>query len=159
MQITVRKKYSDTNKLASQPWHSKLEEVKEYFNRTSRADITSTEGFKNILANDGASAQYAKLVAGLVDDEDMQRTVESTILHSINDVKNPLAVPRSTEATDGLANNGAYSALARMNSWLIVGYAARSKCLELYHTISSDEPNISFTYDIDYVMYGNDKKK
>lgn len=159
MQITVRKKYSDTNKLASQPWHSKLEEVKEYFNRTSRADITSTEGFKSILANDGASAQYAKLVAGLVDDEDMQRTVESTILHSINDVKNPLAVPRSTEATDGIANNGAYSALARMNSWLIVGYAARSKCLELYHTISSDEPNISFTYDIDYVMYGNDKKK
>ncbi len=160
MNVTITKKYTDTNKLAAQPWHSTLDEVQTYFQRNMRADITSESGFNTILNNEGAMSTYAKLVAGLVDnDPDAQKTVESVISNSCNDVANPLAVPRSIEASDALANNANYNALARMNAWLIVGYTARSKCLELYHTISSDEPNLSFTYNIDYVVRGNDKKK
>lgn len=160
MQVTVTKQYEDKTALQAQPWHAKLDEVKNYFQANGRADITSESGFSTILGNEGAMKKYCGLVADLIQDNpDARQAVESVIAHSCGDVLNPNRVPRSLEATDAMANNANYNALARMNSWLIVGYTARAKCLELFHTINSDEPNMSFTYNIDYIMKGNDKKK
>lgn len=160
MEIISQKKYRDPHGLTAQPWHQKLEEVNDYFKRTARADITTESGFNTILSNESLNDKYCELVSGLVSgDPDMKDTVNKIIKHSCEDVRNPLAVPMSTEGADAMANNANYNALARMNSWLIVGYASRSKCLELYHTISSDDPTVSFKYNLDYVVKGNDSKK
>lgn len=159
MEILTTKKYDTA--LAHQGWHDKLDEVRAYFQGRARgADCTTESGFSQILSNEQWANDYSELVASLCSsDEKMKNVVKSISRHSIENVRNPLAVPRSTEATDGLANNANYSSLARLNSWVITGYVAKSKCLDLYHTITSDDPTVSYKYNIDYIMKGNDPKR
>lgn len=161
MQVITSKTYKQ--ELAAQPWHSKLEEVRSYFQTHAHSDITTESGFNTIMSSESLRDKYNDMVASLCgDDESTRETIKSITRHSCEDVRNPIAAmshQTSSEATDAMANNANYNALARMNSWLIVGYAARSKCLELYHTISSDDPTVSFKYNIDYIMRGNDPTK
>jgi hypothetical protein len=155
MEIVRSEKYRDSFK--PQPWHSKLEEAKSFFESRYHQDITSERGFESVMATEGWRDQYNDYVASLVTDEATRDIIKKVTRHSMEDVRNPLAV--STEATDTLANNANYSALAKLNSWIIVGYTARSKCLELYHTFSSDDPTVSFKYNISYIKKANDPEE
>jgi hypothetical protein len=153
MEIVRSEKYRDS--LKPQPWHKTLEEAKTYFENKYHQDITSQEGFNSVMSTEAWRGQYDEYVSSLVnDDENVRHMIKNTSRHSMEDVRNPFAI--STEATDALANNSNYSALAKLNSWIIVGYTARSKCLELYHTFTSDQPTISFKYNISYIKKGTD---
>jgi hypothetical protein len=156
MTIVKNEKYRDT--LQPQPWHSKLEEAKIFFESRYHQDITSQEGFNAVMSHEGWRDQYNEMsISALVNDERMCKVLQDVSRHSMEDVKNPFAI--STEATDTLANNANYSALAKLNSWIIVGYTARSKCLELYNTFSSDDPTVSFKYNISYIKRANDPEE
>jgi hypothetical protein len=156
MEILRSEKYRDS--LKPQTWHSKLEEAKTFFENRFHQDITSQDGFNAIMSNEGWRDQYNDMcISSLVNDEHMNKLLRDVSRHSMEDVKNPFAI--STEATDTLANNANYSALAKLNSWIIVGYTARSKCLELYHTFSSDEPTVSFKYNISFIKKANDPEE
>jgi hypothetical protein len=156
MQIVRTEEYRDS--LRPQPWHAKLDEAKSYFENRYHQDITSQEGFNSVMSSEGWRDQYNDFVGSLVgDDEKYRESIKRISRHSMEDVRNPFAI--STEATDTLANNANYSALAKLNSWIIVGYTARSKCLELYHTFSHDNPTVSFRYNISYIKKGNDPEE
>jgi hypothetical protein len=156
MQIVRTENYRDT--LRPQPWHQKLEETKALFESRYHQDITSKEGFDAVMAVEGWRDQYNDSVASLVTgDNGMSELVKKIGRHSMEDVRNPFVI--SSEATDSLANNANYSALAKLNSWIIVGYTARSKCLELYRTVSTDDPTLSFKYNISYIKKGTDPEE
>ena len=156
--MKIVKEESYKRELTPQPWHAKLEEASAFFANRNHMDITSEEGFKSVMATDNCRKAYTDYVASLVTDDAEQRDMISRLsLHSMEDARNPLAASR--EATDSLANNANYSSLAKLNSWVIVGYTARSKCLELFHTFSSDDPTVSFKYNVSYLMQGNGTKK
>jgi hypothetical protein len=155
MEIIRSEKYRDS--LRPQPWHTKLEETKTFFEGRFHQDITSKEGFDAIMASENWRDLYNSQVASLVNDEYMNKIIRDVSRHSMEDVRNPFAI--STEASDTLANNANYSALSKLNSWIIVGYTARSKCLELYNTISSDDPTVSFKYNISFIKKANDPEE
>jgi hypothetical protein len=155
MEIVRSETYRDSYK--PQPWHNKLEETKVWFENRYHQDITSQEGFNSVMSTEGWRDQYNDYVSSLVGDEAMHDTIKKVSRHSMEDVRNPFVISR--EATDSLANNANYSALAKLNSWIIVGYTARSKCLELYNTVSTDDPTLSFKYNISYIKNGTDPKE
>ncbi|MDR2409341.1 MAG: hypothetical protein LBE13_14675, partial [Bacteroidales bacterium] len=152
MEILRTERYKDSYK--PQPWHAKLDEVKTYFENRYHQDITTESGFNAVMATEGLKDMYNDMVASLVtDNEHVNKLIKNVSSHTMADVRNPLTI--STEATDSLANNANYSALAKLNSWVIVGYTARSKCLELYYPYNTDQPTISFKYNISYLKEGN----
>jgi hypothetical protein len=156
MEIVRTENYKTNYK--PQPWHEKLEEVKTLFENRYHQDITTESGFNAVMATEGWRDIYNSQVASLANGDDyVSGLIKNISSHTMNDVRNPLAV--SSEATDSLANNANYSALAKLNSWIIVGYTARSKCLELYHPFNSDQPTISFRYNISFLKNGNDPEE
>ena len=162
MKIVSERQYRDETSLKPQSWHETLHEVQNFFNERMHQDITTESGFEAVMGNENTFDQYNDMVSSLCGTDDRTRGVmQSIIRHSAEDVKNPFAVPNrmSTEASDGLANNANYSSLAKLNSWVVIGYTARSKCMELFHTFSSDDPTMSFKYNIDYLVKGSENKK
>ena len=142
------------SQLQSAPWHDKLAETMTMFQNMNHVDITSKEGFDAIMASEGMRDRYLDMVASLASsDKEAQNTIRDVARHSMEDVRSGFT---SSEAADAMANNANYNTLAKLNSWVIVGYTARSKCLELYHTFSSDDPTVSFKYTLDYLVKGND---
>ena len=142
------------SQLQSAPWHDKLAETMTMFQNMNHIDITSKEGFDAIMASEGLRDRYLDMVASLAsNDKEAQNTIKDVARHSMEDVRSGFT---SSEAADAMANNANYNTLAKLNSWVIVGYTARSKCLELYHTFSSDDPTVSFKYTLDYLVKGND---
>lgn len=142
------------SQLQSAPWHDKLAETMTMFQNMNHIDITSKEGFDAIMASEGLRDRYLDMVASLASsDKEAQNTIKDVARHSMEDVRSGFT---SSEAADAMANNANYNTLAKLNSWVIVGYTARSKCLELYHTFSSDDPTVSFKYTLDYLVKGND---
>lgn len=135
------------------PWHDKLQETMTMFQNMNHINITSKEGFDAIMSSEANRDRYIDMVASLVgNDENTKDIIKNVARHSMEDVKSGF----STEAADAMANNATYSTLAKLNTWVIVGYTARSKCLEMYHTFSSDDPTVSFKYNLDYIVKGND---
>jgi hypothetical protein len=123
------------------------------FQNMNHVNITSKEGFDAIMSSEANRDRYIDMVASLVgNDENTKNIIKDVARHTMEDVKSGF----STEAADAMANNAAYSTLAKLNTWVIVGYTARSKCLEMYHTFSSDDPTVSFKYNLDYIVKGND---
>jgi hypothetical protein len=117
----------------------------------NHVNITSKEGFDAIMSSEANRDRYIDMVASLVgNDENTKNIIKDVARHTMEDVKSGF----STEAADAMANNAAYSTLAKLNTWVIVGYTARSKCLEMYHTFSSDDPTVSFKYNLDYIVKG-----
>jgi hypothetical protein len=155
MEIVRTETYRDS--LKPQPWHQKLEETKAFFEARYHQDITSDRGFESVMATEGWRDLYNEYVGSLITDDRMKNVFNDVARHTMDDVRNPLVISR--EATDSLANNANYSALARLNSWIIVGYTARSKCLELYHTITDSQPTVSFKYNISFIKKGNDPEE
>lgn len=142
------------SQVAHAPWHDKLEETTSMFKNMNHIDITSKEGFDAVLSSEGLRDRYLEMVSSLVsDDANTRDTIKNVARHSMEDARSGFM---STEAADSMANNANYSTLAKLNSWVVVGYTARSKCLELYHTFSSDDPTVSFKYTLDYLVKGND---
>jgi hypothetical protein len=155
MEILRSETYRDT--LKPQPWHQKLEETKAFFEARYHQDITSDRGFESVMATEGWRDQYNDYVGSLIGDERMHNVFKKVSRHTMDDVRNPLVISR--EATDSLASNANYSALAKLNSWIIVGYTARSKALELYHTVDADGPTVSYKYNISYIKKGTDPEE
>lgn len=155
MKIIHSQKYDKT--LAAASWHDKLDEARTMFMNQQHADITSEHGFDAIMASEAAADQYNDLVASLVGtDEQTRKIVKDVARHTMKDVRENY---RSSEGADAMANNANYNQLAKLNSWVIVGYTARSKALELYHTFTSDDPTVSFEYTLNYVVNGSDTKQ
>lgn len=155
MKIIHEEQYRKT--LSSESWHDKLEEAAVTFKNAAHADITSELGFNSIMSSEALGENYTDMVASLAkSDETTYNNLKSVMRHSMNDARTGV---RSGEAADAMANNANYNALAKLNSWVIVGYTARSKALELYHTITSDDPTVSYKYTIDYTVRGSDTKK
>lgn len=152
MKIIHETKYK--SQLQSAPWHDKLDETMNLFKNMNHIDITSKEGFDAIMASEGMRDRYIDMVSSLASsDKDTQDTIKTVARHSMEDVRQGFT---STEGADAMGNNANYNTLAKLNSWVIVGYTARSKCLEMYHTFSSDDPTVSFKYTLDYIVKGND---
>ena len=157
MKVIHAQKYEKT--LAAAGWHDKLEETMVLFNNRNHADITSEEGIKAIMASEANREQYNDMVASLVtNDEQTRDLVKDVARHTMNDLRNHVPV-RSGEAADALANNANYNSLAKLNSWVIVGYTARSKAMEMFHTFTSDDPTVEFEYTLNYTVKGNDTKQ
>lgn len=152
MKVIHETKYK--SQLQAAPWHDKLAETMTLFQNMNHVDITSKEGFEAIMASEGLRDRYLDMVSSLADtDKETQKTIQDVARHSLDDVRNGVL---GQEAADAMGNNANYNTLAKLNSWVIVGYTARSKCLELYHTFSSDDPTVSFKYTLDYIVKGND---
>lgn len=155
MKIIHSQKYEKTMNASS--WHDKLDEARTLFMNQAHADITSELGFNAIMASEANRDQYNDLVASLVGtDEETRSIVKDVARHSMDDVRTGF---RAHEGADAMANNANYNQLAKLNSWVIVGYTARSKALELYHTFTSDDPTVSFEYTLNYVVHGSDTKQ
>lgn len=155
MKIIHSQKYDKT--LAAAGWHDKLEEARTMFMNQAHADITSEHGFSAIMASESSRDQYNDLVASLVGtDEHTRDIVKDVARHSMDDVRTGY---RGSEGSDAMANNANYNQLAKLNSWVIVGYTARSKALELFHNFTSDDPTVSFEYTLNYVVHGSDTKQ
>lgn len=155
MKIIHEEQYRKT--LSNESWHDKLEEAAVTFKNAAHADITSELGFNSIMSSEALGENYTDMVASLAkSDETTYNNLKSVMRHSMHDARTGV---RSGEAADAMANNANYNALAKLNSWVIVGYTARSKALELYHTITSDDPTVSYKYTIDYTVRGSDTKK
>lgn len=152
MKIVHEENYAKT--LSSASWHDKLQEASVTFNNLAHADITSQEGFSAVMSSEAMRDNYIDMVTSLVsNDETTRNNLKSVARHTMDDVRSGY---RSNEAADAMANNANYNALAKLNSWVIVGYTARSKALEMFHTFSSDDPTISFKYTLDYLVNGSD---
>lgn len=155
MKIIHSQRYEKT--AAPAAWHDKLEEAHNLFMNQAHADITSEEGFKALMASESNRDQYNDLVASLVsDNEETRNIVRDVARHSADDVRKGV---RSGEGADAMANNANYNQLAKLNAWTIVGYTARSKALELFHTFTSDDPTVSFEYTLNYIVHGSDTKQ
>lgn len=155
MKIIHSKQYEKT--LTPAGWHDKLDEAMVTFNSRNHADITSEDGFKAIMSNESSREQYNDLVSSLVEnDEQTRQLVKDVARHTMKDVRDNF---RSHEAADALANNANYNSLAKLNSWVIVGYTARSKAMEMFHTFTSDDPTVEFEYTLNYTVKGNDTKQ
>lgn len=137
----------------AQPWVDTLRDAVTTFQSRAHVDITGSKGFESILASEANSEAYLDMVSSLVGtDKEMQDVVKSVAKHSMEDVRTGF----SAEAADAFGNNANYSSLAKLNSWVIVGYTARSKALELFHTFTSDDPTVSFKFNLDYLVKGDD---
>ena len=154
MKVIHEEKYTKT--LSPETWHDKLEEAAVTFKNAAHADITSEIGFNSVLSSESLAENYTDMVASLANgDERTTENLKTVIKHSMAESRGI----RSVEAADGMANNANYNALAKLNSWVIVGYTARSKALELFHTFTSDDPTVSFKYTLDYSVRGSDTKR
>lgn len=155
MKIINTKRYD--KQMSHSAWHDKLEEARTTFMNTAHADITSELGFSAIMASEANRDMYNDLVASLVsNDESARENVANIARHSMDDARTGF---RTNEGADAMANNANYNQLAKLNSWVIVGYTARSKALELFHTFTSDDPTVSFEYTLNYVVHGSDTKR
>lgn len=158
MQIVTQQKYK--GKLEHEPWHDTLGEVMNSFKMSRHADITAESGFANILASDEASRQYNDAIIGSLmgnAPEETRENVAAVMAHSMADVRSNHQM--AVEGADAMANNANYNSLAKLNAWVIAGYTARAKALELFHTFTHDDPTISFRFVLDYTVKGNDPKK
>ena len=148
MQIVTQQKYK--GKLEHEPWHDTLGEVMNSFKMSRHADITAESGFANILASDEASRQYNDAIIGSLmgnAPEETRENVAAVMAHSMADVRSNHQM--AVEGADAMANNANYNALAKLNAWVIAGYTARAKALELFHTFTHDDPTISFRFVLD----------
>lgn len=155
MKIIHEEKYNKSLNAAS--WHDKLEEASVTFKNAAHADITSEMGFNSIMSSESLGENYTDMVSSLAgNDETVAGNLKTVIKNSMRDVRTNY---RSVEATDAMANNANYNALAKLNAWVIVGYTARSKAMELFHTFTTEDPTIKFEYTLDYTVRGSDTKR
>ena len=159
MKVIHEDKYESKDSYGNASWHQKLDDVRTTFYNYNHIDISNEDGMKAIMSSESLRDQYNDMVAGLVTDDEEKRDIIRTVAsNTMRDLRKNTPI-RSGEGADAAANNSNYSSLARLNSWIIVGYTARAKALELYHTISSDDPTVSFKYNVDYIVHGSDQKK
>lgn len=140
-------------------WHGTLDAVHKSFYNMNHIDISNEDGMKAVMSSESLRQQYNDAIASLVsDDEEVRDVVRQVQENTMRDIRRNTPI-RSGEGADAVANNAGYSSMARLNSWVIVGYTARSKALELFHTISSDKPTVSYKYNVDYTVFGSDTKQ
>ena len=156
MAVQNIKKASD--KLVPQPFHDKLETMKTLFQQRFRINPLTESGFQGVLGTESMIDSVGKSVGELIGDAESRETYESVFANTMREVTNPFAA-MSQEGADAMAPNSNYNTFARLNPWTILGYIARSKCLEMYNTINNDRPTVIYEYNISYVVKGTDSKK
>lgn len=144
--------------LTAQPWHETVNELKTSFQQRNRINPLSDTGFAALLGTESMVAQVGESVSRLIPDAESRETYQSMFANTMAEVVNPFAA-FSVEGADAMAPNANYNQFARLNPWTILGYIARSKCLEMFHTINHDQPTITYEYNISYVVKGTDPTK
>lgn len=159
MEIIEKRTYK-SNELKPQKWHNTLKSVQTLFQNRGHLDITSEYGMNGLLSQESSVEAYASAVSALIPVNGMDHTAHDNVKQvCINSIKDARKGVFSTEGADAMANNASYSALAPLNAWTVIGYTARSKCLDMFQTFTSDKPTVTYSYNINYVKYGNDPKE
>ena len=148
--------------LSPQPFHNSLESIQTLFKGKRIGDPLSGPGFDAVLSSEAYQDLYVKEVGKNVSEEGMKSVYESLVNNTLRDVKNPFApgsVDMGREGMDAMAPSSNYNQFARLNPFTILGYLARSKVIDLYNTIHHDQPTITYEYNLEYVVRGDDPTK
>lgn len=154
-------KDTKTLRLASAPWHKAAETMQTLFRSKRIGDpmtdsgwqmLTSTEGWQDSFKN-----ELFKNIPGLKANEEHFLAVESMIDNTLREVANPFSPYASArEGLDAMAPNANYNQFARLNPFTILGYIARCKVIDMFHTVNSDKPTITYEYNYEYILKGDD---
>jgi len=141
-----------------QPYHDKIKSVQTMIQSKYHFNPLAEQGFNSVLSNESLLSSLGAAIGELVPDEAERETYGSVYQNTMKEFTNPFAA-FSEEGADAMAPNANYNQFARLNPWSILGYIARSKCLETYLTINSDTPTVQYEYNLSYVTKGDDPTK
>lgn len=141
--------------LTPQPFHDKLNSIKTVMQQRYHFNPMLETGFNSVLSSESMVEQIGQTVAELIPDEQSRENYLSIYENTMREVVNPFAA-FSQEGADAMAPNSNYNQFARLNPWTILGYIARSKALEMFHTINHDQPTVTYEYNLSYVVKGSD---
>jgi hypothetical protein len=161
MSISVNKQTFQPVKagaLTPQPFHDKLKSVQNMIQSRYHFNPLDERGFESVLSSESLLENVGQSITELVGDEGAKSLYSQVYRNTMGEIRNPFAA-MSEEGADALAPNANYNQFARLNPWSILGYIARSKCLELYLTIESDTPTVTYEYNLSYVVKGTDTTK
>lgn len=144
--------------LTPQPFHDKLNSIKTVMQQRYHFNPMQEAGFNAVMSSESMVEQVGQSIAELIPDELGRETYLSIYENTMREITNPFAA-YSSEGADAMAPNSNYNQFARLNPWTILGYIARSKALEMFHTINHDQPTITYEYNISYVVKGTDQTR
>ena len=147
--------------LAPQPYHKTLESIQTLFKSKRIGDPLTGNGWDIVVSNESYLGTYKKEIAKLAkDDEALLQTFESMFDNTLQDVANPFSPGNfSAEGMDAMAPNANYNQFARLNPFTILGYIARSKVIDMFFTVNSDRPTMTYEYNVEYIVKGTDPTK
>ncbi len=145
------------------PWHKAAAEISEYFTSKRYGDPLNDRGWDQLVASgkglESFKNELYRNLPGLQTSEHFE-TINSVIDNTFSELNNPFGGyttnGRSSEGLDAMAPNANYNQFARLNPFTIIGYIARSKVIDLYHTVNSDRPTITYEYNYEYILKGDD---
>jgi len=146
-----------TTGLTHQPFHDKINAVKTMIQSRYHFNPMNEKGFEAAMSSESLVEVLGQSIGELIPDQDIRETYGQMYKNTMNQITNPFAY--AEESSDSMAPNANYNQFARLNPWSILGYIARSKCLEMYLTINSDTPTVTYEYSLSYVTKGDDPTK
>lgn len=143
-------------KLAYQPFHDKLEGIQTMFKAKRIGDPLTAQGYEDVVSTESFADLYVREMEGIISNEGDREVFKHLVAQNIKEERNPFSA-FSQEGFE-LAPNTNYNQFSNLNSWTILGYIARSKCLELFFQITNDKPTITYEYNLSYVRTADDRE-
>ena len=144
--------------LVPQPYHDKIKSVQSMIQSRYHFNPLQEKGFDNVMSSESLVSVVGQTIGELIPDAGIRETYNQVYQNTMRELRDPFA-GFSEEGSDAMAPSSNYNQFARLNPWSILGYIARSKCLEMYLTINSDTPTVTYEYNLSYVVKGDDPSR